>query len=165
MIKQNHDESTSTLMSIRHLHCRKVEVKGSRYHLQRRLQERDRTSGSGTAKETQRESPLMQAARGMLRFLPTIEWREAILCGQFVGLLKWGLLWIIYHHLIWEELWLLYNKGWGCPSTAAGWWNGGRFGVPNVCPAQWRRQCPPQMLEVPRCTRIRGSLNPRVFGQ
>ena len=82
-------------MSIHYLHCRKVEVKGSRYHLQRRLQERDRTSGSGAAKETQRESPLMQAARGMLQFLPTIEWREAILCGQFVGLLKWGLLWFV----------------------------------------------------------------------
>lgn len=28
-------------------------------------------------KKTQCESPLMQAARGMLQFLPTIEWREA----------------------------------------------------------------------------------------
>ena len=73
-------------MFIHHLHCPKVEVEGSKYHLQRRLQERDRTSDSGAAKETQRESPLMQAARGMLRFLPTIEWREAILCGRSV----WG---------------------------------------------------------------------------
>ena len=75
-------------MAVHHLRCRKVEVEGSRYHLQRRLQGRDRTSGSGAAKKTQCESPLMQAARGMLQFLPTIEWREAVLCGWFAGLLK-----------------------------------------------------------------------------
>ena len=81
-------------MTVHHLQCRKVEVEGSRYHLQRRLQERDRTSGSGVAKEARGESERMQSARGMLRVLPTIEWREAVLCGRFVGLTK-GSVWAL----------------------------------------------------------------------